>query len=87
MRVLEFVGLPWDENCLQFYKNDRLLKTASVAQMRRPIYKTSVARWKHFARYLQPLHDIVKPWQRQNDFRCCRPRHRSLWRCMSKALR
>lgn len=54
-RVLEFVGLPWDENCLEFHKNDRLVKTASVAQVRKPIYKSSLARWKHFKGHLQPL--------------------------------
>jgi tetratricopeptide (TPR) repeat protein len=62
-RVLEFVGLPWDENCLQFHKNDRLVKTASVAQVRRPIYKTSVSRWKHFARHLRPLFELVKDYR------------------------
>lgn len=58
-RVLDFVGLPWDEKCLDFHKNDRLVKTASVAQVRKPIYKTSVARWKHFKKHLQPLLSAV----------------------------
>ncbi|TDR71086.1 sulfotransferase [Paludibacterium purpuratum] len=59
-RVLAFIGLPWDENCLKFHENKRLVKTASVAQVRKPIYQSSVARWKHFARHLQPLLDIVR---------------------------
>jgi tetratricopeptide (TPR) repeat protein len=58
-RVLEFIGLPWDKKCLDFHKNDRLVKTASVAQVRKPIYKTSIARWKHFKKYLQPLLSAV----------------------------
>ena len=62
-RVLEFVGLPWDANCLDFHKNDRLVKTASVAQVRKPIYKTSVARWKHFAKHLHPLYTLVKSYR------------------------
>ena len=62
-RILKFVGLPWDDKCLEFYKNDRLVKTASVAQVRKPIYKTSVARWKHFARHLQPLLDLVREFR------------------------
>lgn len=66
-RVLKFVGLPWDEKCLEFYKNDRLVKTASVAQVRKPIYKTSVARWKHFARHLQPLLALVREYRPAND--------------------
>ncbi len=66
-RVLKFVGLPWDDKCLEFYKNDRLVKTASVAQVRKPIYKTSVARWKHFARHLQPLLALVREFRAAND--------------------
>ena len=66
-RVLEFVGLPWDEKCLEFYKNDRLVKTASVAQVRKPIYKSSVARWKHFARHLKPLYECVKDFRPADD--------------------
>jgi tetratricopeptide (TPR) repeat protein len=62
-RVLEFVGLPWDENCLNFHKNDRLVKTASVAQVRKPIYQTSVARWKHFAQHLRPLYALVNAYR------------------------
>ena len=54
-RVLEFVGLPWDANCLQFHKNDRLVKTASVAQVRQPIYTSSVERWRHYEQFLGPL--------------------------------
>ena len=66
-RVLKFVGLLWDDKCLEFYKNDRLVKTASVAQVRKPIYKTSVARWKHFARHLQPLLALVREFRDAND--------------------
>lgn len=66
-RVLEFVGLPWDENCLQFHKNDRLVKTASVAQVRKPIYKTSVARWKHFGQHLTPLLRLVQDYRQMDE--------------------
>lgn len=66
-RVLEYVGLPWDEKCLQFYKNDRIVKTASIAQVRRPIYKTSIARWKPFAKHLLPLYELVKKFRDPQD--------------------
>ena len=66
-RLLKFIGLPWDERCLEFYKNDRLVKTASVAQVRKPIYKTSVARWKNFAQHLRPLLDLVQEFRDAND--------------------
>lgn len=62
-RVIDFLGLPWDGRCLEFHKNARQVKTASVAQVRRPIYRGSVARWKHFARHLAPLYALVKPWR------------------------
>jgi hypothetical protein len=42
-RVIEFIGLPWGDKCLEFYKNERVVKTASVAQVRKPIYKSSLA--------------------------------------------
>lgn len=63
-RILDYVGLPWDDNCLAFYQNKRHVKTASVAQVRKPIYKTSVARWRHFAKHLQPLLDIVQDYRK-----------------------
>lgn len=66
-RILKFVGLPWDNHCLDFYKNDRLVKTASIAQVRKPIYKTSVSRWKHFARHLQPLLSLVRDYRDSSD--------------------
>jgi hypothetical protein len=58
-RLLLHLGLPWDQRCLEFHKNKRAVKTASVAQVRRPIYRTSVARWEHFERHLKPLSDAI----------------------------
>ena len=62
-RVLEYVGLPWDDKCIEFYKNERLVKTASLAQVNKPIYKTSVERWRHFAQHLHPLIELVKDYR------------------------
>ncbi len=59
-RLLAYLDLPWDDACLAFYENKRLVKTASVAQVRRPIYTTSVARWQRFAPHLEPLRAIVQ---------------------------
>jgi tetratricopeptide (TPR) repeat protein len=59
-RLLAYLGLPWNEKCLDFHQNRRAVRTASVAQVRRPIYRSSVARWKHFEAQLEPLLDIVK---------------------------
>ena len=62
-QLVEYIGLPWDPNCLNFYKNDRIVKTASLTQVRKPIYKTSVQRWQYFAEELHPLLQMVAPYR------------------------
>jgi len=47
-RLIDFVGLPWDASCLAFHESARPVKTASVVQVRKPVYTTSVARWKRY---------------------------------------
>ena len=58
-RLIDFLGLPWDDKCVDFHKSDRPVKTASVAQVRKPIYKTSLERWKKYGEGLQPLIDAI----------------------------
>lgn len=62
-RALDYLGLPWDESCLEFHHNKRRVKTASLAQVRKPIYKTSVARWKYYEKHLGPLLDLVSEYR------------------------
>jgi len=59
-KILEFVGLPWDDSCLNFHQSKRPVKTASFAQVRQPIYKTSVALWKHYEKHLAPLQKVLE---------------------------
>jgi Flp pilus assembly protein TadD len=59
-RLIGFLGLDWDKTCLDFHKSDRPVKTASVAQVRKPIYKTAVKRWKKYGAGLQPLVDAIE---------------------------
>ncbi len=54
-QMVEFCGLPWDERCLNFHEVERVVTTPSYDQVRRPIYKKSVARWKHYESHLGPL--------------------------------
>lgn len=58
-KLLEHIGLEWDDKCLEFYKNKRVVETASFAQVRKPIYKTSVERWRKYEHELQPLIEIL----------------------------
>jgi len=54
-RLVAFLGLPWDDACLGFHKNQRVVRTASVNQVRQPIYRTSKGRWHAHAEQLKPL--------------------------------
>jgi tetratricopeptide (TPR) repeat protein len=58
-RLIDFLELPWDDKCVDFHKSDRPVKTASVAQVRKPIYNTSVKRWTKYGDGLQPLVDAI----------------------------
>ncbi|NQV21310.1 MAG: sulfotransferase [Rhodospirillales bacterium] len=60
-RMLEFLDLPWEDACLSFHENDRAVQTASAGQVREPIYKKSVARWKRYEKHLGPLRDALGP--------------------------
>ena len=53
--IVAFCGLEWDERCLQFHQLDRPVKTASVTQVRKPLYSTSVERWRRYEKHLKPL--------------------------------
>lgn len=54
-RIVDFIGLPWDDRCLKFHENARVAMTKSIDQVRKPMYRTSVARWKHYEKHLGPL--------------------------------
>jgi tetratricopeptide (TPR) repeat protein len=54
-RLVDWCGLAWEPACLEFHKSRRPVRTASVTQVRQPIYKRSVARWKHYEGALAPL--------------------------------
>jgi len=53
--LLDYCGLEWDDACLQFHKTERHVRTASVTQVRQPMYRTSVEKWRHYERHLGPL--------------------------------
>jgi hypothetical protein len=58
-RILEFIGLPWDDRCLEFHKADRAVNTASVWQVRQKIYRTSVGRWRNYEKFIGPLRGLA----------------------------
>ena len=60
-RLLEFVALPWDARCLDFHSTERIVRTASAAQVRRPIYASSVGRRRAYQSMLGPLLSELPP--------------------------
>jgi tetratricopeptide (TPR) repeat protein len=54
-RLLEFLGLPFEPACLEFYKTERSVRTASSEQVRQPIFKEGLDQWQHFEPWLGPL--------------------------------
>jgi len=58
-RVLEFCGLEFEPACLEFYKTERSVRTASSEQVRQPIYKEGIDQWRNFEPWLAPLKDAL----------------------------
>lgn len=54
-QLIEFVGLSWDDRCLAFHKTGRLVATPSYDQVRRPMYTSSVGRWRNYEWAIGPL--------------------------------
>jgi tetratricopeptide (TPR) repeat protein len=54
-RLIAWCGLPWEPTCLEYYRTKRPVRTASAIQVRRPIFNTSVGRWKHYEQSLAML--------------------------------
>ncbi len=59
-RLLASCGLSWDERALTFHDSDRPVATASAAQVRQPIYKTSIGQWHRYEKQLAPLADALR---------------------------
>ncbi|MES1941599.1 sulfotransferase [Salinisphaera sp. T5B8] len=58
-RLIEFTGLDWDARCLDFHHHARDVRTASVWQVRQPVYQSSLARWKAYEPWLGPLRESL----------------------------
>jgi tetratricopeptide (TPR) repeat protein len=58
-RMIDFVGLEWDDACLHHDENDRTVRTPSLWQARQPVYKTSVERWRNYEPYLGAFRDLL----------------------------
>ncbi|HEY6577844.1 MAG TPA: sulfotransferase, partial [Rhizomicrobium sp.] len=60
-RLLEHVGLPFEDGCLQFHANRRAIDSASSEQVRTPIFTDAIEQWRHYEPWLEPLKQSLGP--------------------------
>jgi len=58
-RLLRYCGIEWQPQCLQFHENKEASTTASTAQIRRPVYQSSIGKWRNYSDQLRPVADIL----------------------------
>ena len=58
-KILNFIGLDWQPECLNFHRTDRPVVTASAWQVRQRMYHRSIGRWRHYEKYLGPLRSLA----------------------------
>jgi len=59
--LVRFCGLEWDDRCLSFHEKKRPNKSASAAQVRRPLYTSALGRWRRYSKHLTPLIEEIGP--------------------------
>jgi hypothetical protein len=59
--LIAYLGLPFDDACLRFWENDRAVQTPSAEQVRRPINRDGMDRWRHYEQWLGPLKTALGP--------------------------
>jgi hypothetical protein len=60
-KMLDYLGLEWDERCLAPHTNPCPVETASQWEVRQPIYRHSLERWRHYEKHLAPLKEALLP--------------------------
>ena len=60
-RILDYMGLPFEQACVEFHKTERSVRTASSEQVRQPIFKSGLEQWRNFEPWLDPLKEALGP--------------------------
>jgi tetratricopeptide (TPR) repeat protein len=58
-RMIAHCGLEWEDSCLNFHSQQQPVSTASAVQVRKPVYATSIGKWRHYAKQLEKLHQAL----------------------------
>jgi hypothetical protein len=66
-RILEFLGLPWDDKVLKFYEHarEKLVRSPTYKDVTQPVYHKSVGRWQHYARHFEPVLKTLEPYVKE----------------------
>ncbi len=59
-QILQFIGVPYEEDCVAFYRTKRSVRTASAEQVRQPLYRSALEQWKNYQEYLTPLSNVFE---------------------------
>ena len=59
-QLIDYIGLEWDESCMDFHSSERPVMTPSNIQVRQPMYKTSINRWTHYEKHIRPLIEMLQ---------------------------
>lgn len=58
-KLVDYLGMDWSDDCLDYYRNRRAVNTASMTQVRQPAYRSSIGRWRRYEKHLGPLLDAL----------------------------
>ena len=61
-RILEFLDLPWQEDCMEFHNSKKIARTISFDQVNQKMYTTSSGRWKNYEKHIGPVIDVVQDY-------------------------
>jgi hypothetical protein len=66
-RILEFLGLPWDERVLKFYEHarEKLVRSPTYKDVTQPVYHKSVGRWQHYSKHFAPILEKLQPFVKE----------------------
>jgi hypothetical protein len=66
-RILEFLGLPWDDRVLKFYEHarEKLVRSPTYKDVTQPVYQRSVGRWQNYAKHLEPIQAALQPFVKE----------------------
>jgi hypothetical protein len=69
-KILEFLGLPWDDKVLKFYEHarEKMVRSPTYKDVTQPVYQRSVGRWQNYAKHLEPILPMLQPFIKEFSY-------------------